>query len=136
MLFLKQHGRKQVSGNQSYWGWLSVAALLAASVLPSDALADRKLSGSEIQAAAPGQWSGSYKNVPLQLTIVEGGTVAGRFAGVPHSGTWRVSGSQFCLTFRALSAVKTKCGNVHLNGNKLYGFFTKKGRARLYLTRL
>jgi hypothetical protein len=113
-----------------------VVAVLLAMAAPDAAFADRKLSGSEIRAAAPGSWSGSYKSVPLQLTIVPGGKVKGRFAGIPHSGSWRVSGSQFCITFSALSEVKTKCGAVHMNGNRLYGFFNKKGKARLHLTRL
>ncbi len=113
-----------------------LAVLLAFSALPAAAIADKKLSGSEIRAAAPGAWTGRYKNVPLQLTIAKGGKVAGRFAGIPRSGTWRVSGSQFCLTFRAIAEVKTKCGAVHMNGKKLYGFFNKRGQARLHLTRL
>jgi hypothetical protein len=123
-----------VLGRSAYVGF--VAALLVSMAMSDAAFADRKLSGSEIRAAAPGSWRGSYKSVPLKLTIAPGGKVNGRFAGIPHSGTWRVSGSQFCITFSALSEVKTKCGAVVMNGNKLYGFFNKKGKAKLHLTRL
>jgi hypothetical protein len=125
-----------MSGKSAYHGWIVAAVLLALSASQTAALADQKLSGSEIQATAPGAWSGRYKNIPLQLTIADGGTLRGRFAGIRGSGTWQVSGSQFCLTFRAVAAVKTKCGAVHLNGKTLYGFFNKSGRARLFLHRL
>jgi hypothetical protein len=129
-------GGNQVSEKCAYRGWVIVAVLLALSASPTAALADKKLSGSEIRATAPGEWSGRYKNVPLHLIIANGGKVNGRFAGIPRSGTWQVSGSQFCLTFRAIAEVKTKCGAVHLNGKTLYGFFTKRGKARLFLHRL
>lgn len=124
-----------MSGKRAHRRWIA-AALLALLAMPASTLADKKLSGSEIRATAPGEWRGTYKNVPLQLSIAKGGKVAGRYAGIPHSGTWRVSGSQFCITFRAIGQVKTKCGVVHLNGNKLYGFFNRGGKARLFLTRL
>lgn len=124
-----------MSEKHAYCGW-AVAALLAGLIgLPATADADRKLSGSEIRAAAPGKWSGSYRNVPMRLNIARGGRVDGYFAGVPRSGTWRVTGNQFCLTFRAITDVKTRCGAIHMNGKTLYGFF-KKGKPRLFLKRV
>jgi hypothetical protein len=109
---------------------------LALSAVAQTAFADKKLSGSEITAAAPGEWSGRYMNIPLQLSIAKGGKVNGHFAGIARSGTWQVSGSQFCLTFRAIVKVKTKCGTIHRNGKRSYGFFTRKGKAQLFLHRL
>ena len=121
--------------NYARQGCMIGSVLLAISTLPTAVLADRKLSGSEIRATAPGQWSGKYQGVPLHLTIARGGKVSGRFGGFARAGTWRVSGSQFCLSFRIITTVKTKCGAVHTNGKTLYGFFNKSGKARLFLQR-
>ena len=113
------------------------SALILLSLVPQ-ALADDMLSAHEIRKMVPGNWSGTYKESSLTLSVSADGTLSGRYAGISASGSWTIkrktNGARFCLTFRAI-VTETKCGELFRKGNSVIYGFSKRGKARLWMRR-
>ncbi|MGE0008156.1 MAG: hypothetical protein AB7S92_21555 [Parvibaculaceae bacterium] len=104
----------------------------------SPAFSGDMLSAHEIRRIVPGNWSGTYKDTSLSLSVRADGTMKGRYGGIAASGSWAVKrkadGARFCLTIRLIIS-DTKCGELYRKGdNVLYGF-SKHGKPRLWLRR-
>jgi hypothetical protein len=114
------------------------AALFSFALAAPHALAADRLDAREIRQLVPGNWSGTYKNSSLVLSIRADGTVRGRYAGIAAKGSWttrRIKGKdRICLTFASIIS-DTKCGELFRQGNKvLYGYLNR-GKPRLWLRR-
>jgi hypothetical protein len=115
-----------------------IAILLLLLVGAHPALAGDMLSAHEIRRIVPGNWSGTYKDTSLSLSVRANGTVKGRYGGIAASGSWTVKrkddGARFCLTFRLIIS-DTKCGELYRKGNNVLYGFSKRGKPRLWLRR-
>lgn len=114
------------------------ALLLPLTLAAPQALAADQLSGREIRQIVPGNWSGTYKESSLVLSIAADGTVKGSYAGIPAKGRWTTkrmrNGDRICLTFSSVISA-TKCGELFRKGNSvLYGYINH-GKPRLWLKR-
>ena len=116
-----------------------VSFLLVLSLAVPTALASDKLSAREIRRIVPGNWSGTYKEQPIRLSVTAAGRVTGSYAGLSAHGTWSITrrsdGDRLCLTFQSIITT-TKCGELFVRGNNvLYGFIKRGGGPRLWLRR-
>lgn len=115
-----------------------VAVFFLLSLAVPQALAGDLLSAGEIRNIVPGNWSGTWKKSSLVLSVTANGTIRGRYAGIPASGTWTIKrkggGDRFCLTFRSI-VTDTKCGELRRKGNNVLYGFSKRGTPRLWLRR-
>jgi len=114
------------------------AIFLALTVAASPAHADDRLNAREMRRVLPGNWSGSYKQASLVLSIAADGSVSGTYAGIPARGRWTAKrmndGDRICLTISAIIS-ETKCGELFRKGNDvLYGYLNR-GIPRLWLRR-
>lgn len=94
----------------------------------------RRLTDVELQALAPADYAGTYKDkLQLVIQLKPNGKATGTADGQFHRGTWRVRDGEFCLTVRILVLKKTKCSAVFKNGDRYFGMFNKSGNPRLKL---
>lgn len=102
------------------------------------ALADDRLNAREMRSVMPGNWTGTYKQASLVLSITADGSVSGSYAGIPATGHWTSKrmhdGDRICLTISVIIS-DTKCGELFRKGNNvLYGYLNR-GKPRLWLKR-
>lgn len=94
----------------------------------------RRLADAELQALAPADYAGTYKDkLQLVIQLKPNGKATGTADGKFHRGTWRVKNGEFCLTVHFLVFRKTKCSAVFQNGDSYFGMFNKHGKPRLKL---
>ncbi|HTN98777.1 MAG TPA: hypothetical protein VL101_17505 [Nordella sp.] len=86
----------------------------------------------------PGNWSGTYKDSAIVLSIAADGTVKGRYAGITATGRWTTKrvrgGDRFCLTFSSIISA-TKCGELFRRGNSVLYGYVNRDKPRLWLRR-
>jgi hypothetical protein len=114
------------------------AAFLTLSFLASHAFADDRLSAREMRSVMPGNWSGTYKQDPLVLSIGADGSVRGRYGRISASGSWTTKrmpdGDRICLTFSMIIS-DTKCGELFRKSNNVIYGYLNRGKPRLWLKR-
>ena len=116
----------------------ALAVLLFSTLAVPPAFADR-LDAREIRQVVPGDWSGTYKDAPIVLSIAAEGTVKGRYSGISATGHWTIKrvrdgDDRICLTFSSIISA-TKCGELFRSGNSVIYGYINRGKPRLWLRR-